>query len=161
MANLYKQYKTDPAKEKEGQWFRVYLDDPDRPDAFVRFLMGRAGGENTRFMKERDRLARKMDLQDGKKVKTEDLVELQLRAVARGCCFAWEYYEDENAEPEPWIEDADGEPMDCTPDNAERLFLDLRELGSTLAEKALEYQNYLASKERAEEKNSPTSSNSN
>ena len=116
--NLYKQYKTNAQEEKDG----IIMDHGDG----TKFMVARAGGANKRY----SRALRKLTLPHRRAIQTETISdakarEIQIDAFIAACLRGWE-----------GVSDAEGNKLECTPENAKKLFTDLPDLFDILNEDA-------------------------
>lgn len=115
---LRKVFSTDPSAETNGVEFPIYA---GKEPTGVVLLLARAGGANKAFDTERERAFRKWRQKNGKRREPspKDQIEILIPVVAKTCVRGW--WTEEGDDRVETIEIDEGQPLTCTPDNAETL----------------------------------------
>lgn len=108
--SLYKRFKTDPDKEKEGM--------PVRFDDTTVITVARAGGGNKKYVKAMERVQRKLNV---RQPDNSESMEILREVYADTVILSWE-----------GVVDEDGIPMLCDKPNKIKLLHDLPELFTEL-----------------------------
>jgi hypothetical protein len=142
MSSLFELFGNDPASELDGEWFEI--------KGTVTVLLARAGGRNTAYEAMLNRLLRPRRQQlKSSDLPVQELRNIQAKCFARTVVKGWKTLIDgtwqtglpsyEMREGRPVIKDG---TMPCTPENVERLLLDLPDLHEVLIELASEGDNF-------------------
>lgn len=116
--NVYEALETDPKKELDGIEVKV-------GDATLK--VARAGGANRKFQSVLRELIRGLRPDD-----EEGNERALAKAYAQCVVKSWEN-----------VDDRDGTPLECTPENVERVLLDLPVLRDAITLATQNFENYL------------------
>ena len=127
--SLYKKFSTDQDKEKKGIWIGIATTDDDKE---VGFIVARAGGYNTRFMKVMREVYKPVSaqVQAGTLSPKKDR-NLTIQVFVKACLLGWEN-----------VTDKEDKPLEFNFANAVQLFEDLPELFNKIFQLAQDAENY-------------------
>ncbi len=111
MPNVRRIFRVDPKLESQGIWIEYQDGQSEKP---IRYLVGAFGGNNARYLAAYEKHLGEVSQQivDGTLTDEEDKART-LAAFVEGCVFGWEN-----------VEDADGNPLEFSPENAIAHFSD-------------------------------------
>lgn len=126
MTNLYDIYATDTTREAEGFWHPI----TDK----IKFLMARAGGQNSTFAKTLERRIRP----HRRKIDNEDMDvslanEIMIEVFAETVVKDWK-----------GVMDDDGKALPCTKENIVNILTELPDLFNELRDVASKHANFRA-----------------
>lgn len=121
--NLYKQFQTSADLEKRGIYLAYGENSAGAP---IRFLIARAGGANDAFMKAMEAKVKPLRRQiQNETLELAQIEKLTMEVYCRTVVLGWEN-----------VEDANGNPLTFSYENALKLFTDLPDLYKDIQEQA-------------------------
>ena len=146
--SLYKDFSTEKKSEVEGKWLAVSND--------VRILLRRAGGSNSAYQQMFAKLIRPVRRQvDNNTLPQKKMLEIMAKGYAHTVVLDWESREIAE-DGETWklkknnIMGPDGKWIPCTPENIEKVLLDLPDLFDVIRDAATSYSLFQAEEEEAD-----------
>jgi hypothetical protein len=121
--SLYKQFATNTDLEKRG----IYLDfGPNSKGQPTRFLVARAGGANSAYLKAMEHKVKPIKRQiQNETIELAQIERLTMEVYCQTVVLGWE-----------GVEDAEGNPLPHSYENAVKLFTDLPDLFKDIQEQA-------------------------
>lgn len=138
--NLYKQFETNSQCEVDGLFLHL---GPNSKGKEIKFKLARAGGKNVAYGKAMERHTKPVRQLISLNLITPDKAASIMRQVfIESVLKGWEN-----------VEDRDGNELPFTPENAEKLFIDLPDLFATLDEYSKEAAVFRDNEVKADAKN--------
>lgn len=140
MANPYKEYGTDKNLEKNGV---LYVHEPKTEEYPAQcFVLARAGGSNTKFLKAADKAFRPHRKKGIENIDPFLMRSLMVQVFAETIVLDWE-----------GVFDREDNEMPYSQDNVVKLFTDLPDLFDVIQEQASSLNNYLLDEVESDVKN--------
>ncbi len=140
MANPYKEYGTDKNLEKNGF---LYIHTPKTDEWSAEcYVLARAGGSNSKFLKAVEVLSRPHRKRGVEKLSYEQQRSIMVQAFVEGVIIDWE-----------GVRDKDDNEIPFSKDNVLKFFNDLPDMFDVIQTEAMELSNYLMEEVESDVKN--------